>query len=250
MVCRRQLLSQRFVLNLAAFFQLCLYILLPVTDTDAEIIVHDMIALKGKPFMLVAETRGKFFPKGGEVVEFFIDDKSIGKNLSGGDGFTYKKFIPAKTGLHRVRAESDGDKGAGLLLCLEKGNSIVFIDVLGSVLDSLFSMKPKEKSQEVIKQISKRFPIVYLHTGVPGLGIMRKWLKENNFKEAPLILWEQGAIFDEIRQNGLKIKAVIGSPSVIESAKQYTPKAFSFDDVEGAEEVKDWKEIEKKITRP
>ena len=35
--------------------------------------------------------------------------------------------------------------------------------------------------------------------------------------------------------------------SVIESAKELKPKAFSFDEVEGAEEVKDWEEIGKKL---
>ncbi len=226
-----------------ALFLLSLVTLLPAANTNAEVIVHDMIALKDKPTMLMAETKGRFFSKGGEVVDFFIDGKSIGRNLSGGDGFVFKQFTPAKRRLYRIIAESGGDKDEGLLLSLKRGDSIVFIDVEGSVLGTLFSMKPKKGSQKAIKQISALFPVVYLQTGILGIRVVKKWLKENGFQEAPLIRWRQGAIFDEIKEDGLKIRAIIAGPSVIESAKQYKPRAFSFDDVEGAEEVKDWEEI-------
>jgi hypothetical protein len=66
-------------LSLTTLFLLFLFTLLPVTNTNAEIIVHDMIALKGRLIMLVAETKGRFFPKGCELVEFFMDSKSIGR---------------------------------------------------------------------------------------------------------------------------------------------------------------------------
>jgi hypothetical protein len=95
----------------------------------------------------------------------------LAENLSGGDGFVYKEFVPAKGGLYRIRAESGGDKGEGFPLSLEKGDSIVFIDVEGSLLGELFSMKPKGKSQKAVRQISRRFPIVYLQTSMLGLRI-------------------------------------------------------------------------------
>ena len=41
-------------------------------------------------------------------------------------------------------------------------------------------------------------------------------------------------MFEEADKKGLKIKFVIGGKTVIESAKEFKPKAFSFDEVEGA----------------
>ncbi|OIP60541.1 MAG: hypothetical protein COY75_00720 [Nitrospirae bacterium CG_4_10_14_0_8_um_filter_41_23] len=214
----------------------------------SEVIVPDMIVLNGKEIMLSAETKGKLFAKGGEVVEFFVDGKSIGKRLSGGDGFAFKQFIPQKSGLHQITVKSGKDKGNGLLLSLKRGERMVFIDVGGSLFEGLFSKKPKTGSQKIIKKISSRFPIVFLQTELLSIKAIKAWLKENGFTDLPVIPWRQGMIFDEIKEKGLKIKAIIGSQSVIESAKAYNkPKSFSFEEVEDAEEVKDWEEIGKKL---
>lgn len=73
--------------------------------------------------------------------------------------------------------------------------------------------------------------------------------KRKCFVDLPVLPWRQGIIFDEISEEGLRIKAIIGSKSVIESAKAYKPKSFSLEEVEDAEEVKDWKEIEGKLLK-
>jgi hypothetical protein len=39
----------------------------------------------------------------------------------------------------------------------------------------------------------------------------------------------------------------MGGPDVIESAQMHKPLAFSFDSVEDAEVVENWREIEKKL---
>ena len=56
----------------------------------SRVFVYDDVALKGREVMLRAETRGMFFSRGGEIVEFIVDGRSIGKNLSGRDGFAVK----------------------------------------------------------------------------------------------------------------------------------------------------------------
>jgi hypothetical protein len=63
----------------------------------------------------------------------------------------------------------------------------------------------------------------------------------------PLIPWSEGAIFDEIADKDLRIKAIIAGPRVIESAKAHQPLSFSFEAVDDAEKVKDWEEISKKL---
>jgi hypothetical protein len=213
----------------------------------SDVIVHDMIALKGEEVMLSAETKGKLFAKGGEVVEFFVDGKSIGKSLSGGDGLAFRHFKPLKTGRYLITVTSGKDKGNGLLLSLKKDGKIIFVDVEGSLLEGLFSQKPRYGSQKIIKKFSTKFPVVFLQTGFLAIKAIKTWLKENGFIDSPVLPWEQGKIFDEIHEKGLKMKAVIGSQSVIESAKEYKAKLFSFEEVEDAEEVKNWEEIAKKL---
>jgi hypothetical protein len=79
------------------------------------------------------------------------------------------------------------------------------------------------------------------------VGALRSWLKKNNFPVAPVLSWGQGEVFRDIRERDLQIKAIIGGPEVIESAEMFKPLAFSFDSVEDAEVVENWREIEKKL---
>lgn len=214
---------------------------------QSDVLVYDTVALPGKEVMIRAETRGTLLGKGGEVVEFSVDGKSYGKNLSGRDGFAVKRFVPTKTGLYKIHVRSGEDKDSGLLLVVNKKTQIVFIDVEGSLLEGAFVIETKPGSARVVKKINKRFPIVFLQKGLLGVRAVRSWLKKNNFPDAPVLPWSRGEVFDEIKEKGLKIKAVIGGPEVIESAEPYKPLAFSFQSVENAEVVEDWGEIAKKL---
>lgn len=53
---------------------------------------------RGEEVRLKAETRGTLFIRGGEIVEFFVDDIPLGKNLSGGDGVAYRPTGPHAPG--------------------------------------------------------------------------------------------------------------------------------------------------------
>ncbi len=227
-------------------FSIVTLILFLSAPAYSEVRFYDAISLKDKSVMLRAETKGKIFSKGGEMVEFLVNGRSIGKVLSGGDGFAFKQFSPTETGLYKISVISGKDKDRGLLLSLEKGTRVVCIDAGGSMFLPL-SMEPLKGSQKIIKAISKRFPIIYLQTEMFDITAIKKLLEKNEFISAPVLSWENGAVFDDINKKGLKIKFIIGSASVIESAKEFKPKAFSFEEVEGAEEVKDWEEIGKKL---
>lgn len=224
-----------------------LIVILPLSSAaGSEVIFFDGISLKGEPVMLKAVTKGRFFSKGGQIVEFSVDGRSIGRSLSGGDGAAFKEFRAEKTGLHKVSVVSGKDKDSGFMLSLKKGAEIVFIDVEGSMFAPM-SGKPMKDSLKIIKAIAKRFPVVYLQAGILDIRTLKKLLKENEFTEAPLLPWTEGNVFEEADKKGLKIKFVIGGKTVIESAKEFKPKAFSFNEVEGAGEVKDWEEIGKKM---
>jgi hypothetical protein len=230
---------------LCAFICVILSFLLPSTVLS-DIIIHDIVAPAGKEVMLKAEVKGKLFRKGGELVEFFINGKSIGKSLSGGDGFAFKQFFPSKTGKYQIKAMVNKEEGRGLLISLRRNSRIIFVDVEGGLLER-FSDKPRQGSQKAIRAIQKRFPVVLLQTGLLNIKSIKTWLKKNEFPELPLIPWGQGAVFTELVEEGFKLRAVIGSSDVIESAREYKPLAFSFEEVEDAVEVKDWEEIRKKL---
>ncbi len=208
----------------------------------ADVFFYDMLALKDETVMLKAETKGTFFSRGGEMVEFVIDGKSEGKALSGGDGFAFKEFSPHKTGLHKISVISGKDKDAGLLLSLIKGDKITFVD-FSSLFSSPFSQEPMKESRKVIKALLKRMPVVFLQTGLLDVKAIRKWLVQNSLETLPVVQWREGRVFEDAVSNGLKIKFIIGSASVINSAKNIKAKKYSFEEAENAEEVRDWEEI-------
>jgi hypothetical protein len=232
---------------LAIFICLATVLCIFPSSSLSRVIVYDTVVPAGQKIMLRAETSGRLFRKGGELVEFFVDGKSIGKTLSGGDGVAFKQFTSAKTGLRQISVRSDKDEDTGLLLSLKKGSSIVFVDVEGSLLEGLFSGKPKHGSQKAIKEIHKRYPIVYLQTSLIGVRAVKEWLEENEFPKLPVVPWRQGSIFKETAGKGFRIKAIIASSKVIESAEEHKPLALNFEASEGAEMVKDWEEISKKL---
>jgi len=230
----------------AIFIAVLVFFMFP-TFALSDVIVHDSVVPVGKEIMLTAEVKGKFFSKGGEIVEFFVNSKSIGKSLSGGDGLAFKQFVPSVTGMYQIKAKSYIDEGRGLLLSLRKGSGVVFVDVEGSLMEK-FLNNPKQGSQKVIKDIQKKFPVVLLQTtGFLNVKSIKEWLKKNEFLELPVLPWKQGSVFGDLHEEGFRIKAVIGSPDVIYSGKEYKPLAFTFEETEDAVEVKDWEEIWKKL---
>ena len=216
----------------------------------AGIFVDDVIGVNNQRVFLSARTRGKLFAKGGELVEFFIDGKSLGKTLSGGDGFAYKPFTSAGTGLFETRVSSAKDSATGLFLCLEKDARIVAIDVEGSLFEGLIPKQSKRGSFRAVKRIAAQFPVVFVQTSFLGLRIVKLWLQKNKFMSRPLMPWRQGALFEVLSRKGLKIHAIIGSPTFIDSAKDHKPLAFSFEPVEEGEAVRDWEEIIEKMKIP
>lgn len=212
-----------------------------------EVFLHDGIAVPGEQIRLRAETKGRYFAKGGKMVEFVVDGKPYGKSLSGGDGIAYKMFRSFRAGVYSITARSGKDTDNATVMVLRRGKQVVCIDVEGSLLASTFSKKQIEESREAIQAISKRYPVVYLHSGAIGIKPVREWLRKNRFPESIILPWDMGEVFREIKDKGLNVGAVIGGQAVVESAAEFEPKAFTFDEVEGAEKVSGWKEIGKAL---
>jgi hypothetical protein len=213
-------------------------------EVRAGVRVYDDIVPKGTSVMLRAETKGKFFKEGGKVVEFAVDGESLGSTLSGGDAIAYKEHSVEKTGLFRITARVGEDEDEGFVLSLNKGEGILFIHVEDALFESVFSRKPKERGREAIDRITKEFHVAYLTSLPVGIGYLRKWLRDGGFSDAPLIEFDGGRAFSDVESMGLKVKAVIGNPQIAEAALEHGAEAFSFQEVEGAREVRDWKEME------
>jgi hypothetical protein len=157
-------------------------------------------------------------------------------------------FVPARTGLHKIRVQSEDDRDEGLFLVVKRSSQLVIIDVEGSLREpSSFALKPRSGSVQAVKKINRRYPVVFLWTEFIGLNSMKSWLKENGFPAAPLLSWSRGQVFEAMGEKHLTIRAVIGKPDVVQSAKGYTFRAFSFEAGGDEEAVQDWDEIAKKV---
>ena len=232
--------------GLRYLFFLLLVIALPVY-ADAEIFVHDTAALSREEILIKAETKSGYFAKGGKIVEFSVNGKSIGSVLSGGDGIAYKIFKTGRPGMYTVSARSGKDIGSGVILVLKKGSALVFIDIEGSLLAAPFAKKSVKSSRDVIRKIMNSYPVVYLHTGNIGISAVREWLRQNRFPASAVMSWQMGDIFAALNKKGIKIKAVIGSQAVIDSANEYKPEFFGFEEEDSSKNLKGWKDIEKKL---
>ena len=213
----------------------------------AAIFVHDTVALSREEVLIKVEAKSGYFAKGGQIVEFSINGKPGGRVLSGGDGIAYKTFRTGRPGIYTVIARCGKDTGSGVLLVLKKGSECVFIDIEGSLLAAPFAKKPIKSSRDAINKIMNIYPVVYLHTGSSGTRAVREWLRQHRFPATAVVPWQMGDIFAVLHKKGIRIKAVIGSEAVIESANTYKPAVFGFDEQDSSRNLKTWQEIEKKL---
>ncbi|HSB52432.1 MAG TPA: hypothetical protein VLD40_07210 [Dissulfurispiraceae bacterium] len=225
-----------------ALVSLCL---LPLGG-DAAVVVDDEVAVKGEPLTLVAQTKGRFFGSGGELVEFLMDGVSLGKTLSGGDGFAYREFTPTKAGMHSITVISKNESGHGSLLILKKGARLVLVDGEGAVMEGRLMGVSREGSQEALRAIVKRYPIVFVATGL-GRRDLKEWLRDHGFIDAPVVDWDDGRVLSDLTGKGFRIRAVIGAAEVVRQAKGHAQLLLSFEESEGVREVTSWKEIIKKL---
>lgn len=246
-------------------------LMLSAAPALARVTVEDLVAIKGEPAFIRAVTKGRFFKKGGVRVEFFINGKSIARTMSGGDGAAYREFVPNSTGVYEIRAVSeDAEEAGGVLLSLRKGSRVLYIDVVGALLKSPFSKTPRAGSLGAVEKLSKKNPVVYVGTAIPGRGFLKQWIKEQGFPAGPVVSVEDVELH---LKAGLKIHAIVGSKSVVEpllgvepeggkgvgepnpfigqervrEPKRKDVRAFSFDGAAGAEQVESWEEILKKL---
>jgi hypothetical protein len=215
--------------------------LMPVC-ASAGVVCYDSLAVRGSAVMLKARTKGRFLSAGGKLVRFYVEEASLGQTLSGGDGVAYMEFVPQRKGPLHVKAATGDEEDTCLLLALERGRRVVFVDVTAALMGGLFSKEPVNPgSLEAIKEIMKKYPVIYMKTELLGAPYLKEWLRDNGFPESPVLEWNNGSVLRDSLQKGLKIRAVIGGPSVAAASRRYGADYICFGRECGSR--KEWNEI-------
>lgn len=238
----------QFTIHCLLFTTYCLlfFLLFFVKITFAGVIGYDDVTTANKAVRLKALTKGKLFPEGGRIAEFYIDGKRIGTALSGGDGYAFLEYLPASRGIKHLKVRAGIDTDEGVLLVIGENNKVLMIEIEGILLESIFTPQPVKGSKETIQRLSKRFRIIYLTTAI-GLKKSREWLRKNGFPKSTVLKWEGTPLLDDLQEKGIKPNAIIGSPAVVSRSSEHIKKRFSFEDTEDGIVVKDWKELLKKL---
>lgn len=217
------------------------------SNVSAEVAVSDAAVSFGRTVILKAVTKGRMFPEGGKIVEFFEDGKRIGRTLSGGDGYAFLKYTPDSPGIKILKASSGDESDEGTILVTEKRDRVIIVGIESSLsADSLF-LESLQEGKEAILRLEKKFMIIYVST-IMGVKRSRGWLKTNSYPVFPVLNWGTDTVSD-LQEHEVKIYAVVGSPEMISQVKDVNKK-FSFEETEEATVVKDWKEIVKQLKLP
>ena len=208
----------------------------------SDVVVFDDVTTVQTPIHIKVLTKGKFFVRGGRLVDIYLDEVHLKRILTGGDGYGYLKYTHGATGYKSIKASSDGHNASGLHLVTNKSEKTIIIDVEGAFKDAIFSEEIRENSQEVVKALSAGYKIIYVSRYV-GKGVSRSWLKMEDFPTSVILAWQGAATIKRIQKRGVLLEAVIGSAAVISAAKRYVSHLYTFEESKDGKVVKDWKEI-------
>ncbi len=225
-----------------SIFLICGFIVLPTAQCLSAVIVYDKVTTVGTPVFLKVLTKGRIFADGGRLVEFFLDDNSLGKNLTGGDGYGYRKYTPKRPGLIKLKASSKGERGSGLLLVVKKSEKVIFIEIESSFKDAIISEIAAGASRRAVEKIMKKYRIIYL-SRYAGVRSSRNLLDKGELPEAPVLRWKSPKMFSALKEKGIQLYAIIGSAGLIAESAEHIEKRYTFEQTQNGQTVKDWEEI-------
>ena len=211
-----------------------------------SVVVFDRVTVEKKPVFLKALTKGILFPEGGKLVSFYLAEKLIGRNLSGGDGYAYLKYHPDQAGYIKISAQVNEDAGTGLLLVMNQNEKAIIIEI-----DSVLSKNPMVNevvadSVQAVETLSNDYKIIYI-SGLLGSPYSKKWLAQKKFPESIVIIWKGTESLEMLKEKGVDVFAVIASAAIVSDAAEYIEKRYTFEATEEATMVEDWPEILKLI---
>jgi hypothetical protein len=232
--------------KLFSIFIICGFVVLPAAHSQGAVIVYDRVTTVGTPVYLKVLTKGRVFASGGKLVEFYLNDKPFGKNLTGGDGYGYLKYTPEDPGLFPVKASSDGERGAGLVLVMKKSEKAILIEIEGGFKDAFISEIAAGAIRQAVEKMLKKYRIIYL-SRYTGIRMSRDWLDEEEFPQAPVLRWQGSKTLSALKEKGIDLHAIIGSAGVIAEAADHIEKRYTFEQTKDGQTVRDWEEIIKSL---
>ncbi len=228
------------------FFLPVLLLCMSVSLSYGGVLVLDTVAARGAPVRLTVITKGRFFSEGGRLVDVYLEQKHLGRILSGGDGYGFLKYTPRDIGLKKIEVRSDGDIDKGVLLVAGKEEKIIVIEVETCLGRSFFNRKAQTDSKKAIKAISERYIIIYV-TRLIGITISKKLLAQNQYPRSAILRWQGSELLDELKGKGLKLYAIIASAELLSESSEFIDRRYSFKETEEATVVSSWKEILKHL---
>jgi hypothetical protein len=234
--------KMRFVLLISGF------LIFPTARGLSSVIVFDRVTTVGTPVYLKVLTKGRIFADGGRLVEFYLDDKRFGKNLTGGDGYGYRKYIPRRAGMIKVRATSQGESDSGLLLVMKKSEKAVLIEIESGLKDAFISDIAAGAGRQAVGQLLQKYRVIYL-SRYSGIRIARISLDEMEFPEAPVLRWQGEQTLKALKEKGVNLYAIIGPAGVISAAAGYIENRYTFDEGQKEQAVNDWQELMKLLLK-
>jgi hypothetical protein len=211
-----------------------------------SLIVYDDVTSVGKKVKLKALVKGRLFPQGGELIEFYIEGRHIGTHLSGGDGYAFLYYKPLSSGIKTLKIKKDSEEDEGILLVTNKNDKVLLIEIEGTLFENILLLKPLKEGIRILKRLSRKFRIIYL-TKLIGISTSRKWLKDNDFPASAVLRWKGVNMIEELQERMIKIYAIIASPDLLSELSDKKIKKFSFEDTEHGVIVKDWRDLYKRL---
>jgi hypothetical protein len=229
-----------------SIFFICFFISgflsLPASRSLGAVSVYDQVTTVGSPVFLEVLTKGLIFAEGGRLVDLYLDDQSIGKILTGGDGHGYRKYTPERPGIIEVRALSNGESGSGLLLVMRKSERAVMIEIEGGFKDAFISEIAASANRRALEKLSQKYRIIYLSRYL-GIEMSKNWLSKNEFPRGPVLSWRGPQMLSALKAKGIQLYAIVGSASIIAEAADQIENRYTFEQTQDGQTVKDWDEI-------
>ena len=182
------------------------------------------------------------------MVDIYLDNNLLKKILTGGDGYGYLKYTPEQTGLKKIMARSDTATATGLILVMNNNEKAIIVEAEGAFRHTVFSDEIRESSLKAVESLSEKYKIIYLSRFL-GKSITGRWMEKQNFPKSVILRWRGPKTVENLKNKGVQLHAIIGSPNVLSAVTELIENRFSFEQTEDGETVKDWNEILKLLEK-
>ena len=210
--------------------------------SHGSVYIFDQVTTPNTEVYLKVQTKGRFFSDGGKRVDIYVEEKKIKRILTGGDGYGYHRYLPDRKGMVPIEARSEGHRDTGILLVVDKDDKVILIEIESALKESPLSDRPRRDSRQVVKDLAKKYKVIYLNS-LLGAALFQGWLDKEKFPESAVLQWRGASILKALTNRGVNLHAIIGSANTISEAKKHIQNRFTFEETKDGRMVKDWEEI-------